>query len=132
MKIKLLGSVGVLGIVLLIVALSGCISSDNNTGNNTKNYASDIDLQQTTSPDDSLGYWQQNGWIESKEGISYANITLIATGYTSDNQIIGTDKVFVPTMNNQDQSTGFEAKFKTNKSMALDHMTIQVINATPI
>lgn len=34
-------------------------------------------------------------------------------------------------MSNQYQSTGFEAKFKANKSMELDHITIQVLNATP-
>lgn len=122
-------NLGLIGILILgIVMVSGCTSTGNNS---TKNFASDIFQEQTTSPDNSLGYWTQNGWIASKDGNSYVNITLLATGYTTDNQVIGTDKVFVPTMSNQYQSTGFEAKFKANKSMELDHITIQVLNATP-
>ena len=108
--------------------VSGCTSNGNNS---TKNYTSDIFLQQTTSPLNMGNGWVQNGWVASKDGKSYVNVTLMATGYTADNQIIGTDKVFVPTMSNQYQSTGFEAKFKNNNSMELDHFTIQVLNATP-
>ena len=72
-------------------------------------------MEERTSPDNSLEYWTQKGWIASKDCNSYVNITLLATGYTTDNQVIDTDKVFVPTMSNQYQSTAFEAKLKLIK-----------------
>lgn len=115
--------ISIASFILLIgvVMISGCTSSGNTDPK------TDIYLQQTTNP---LGL-EQNGWITSKTGKSYTNITLIATGYTSDNQVIGTDKIFVPNMSNQYQSTGFTAQFKKKGSMELDHITIQVLNATP-
>jgi len=123
-------SLGLIGLLILgIVMVSGCTSNGNNS---TKNYANDIFLQQTTNPISMGNGWQQVGCIASKDGKSYANVTLIATGYIVDNQVIGSDKVFFPSLSNQYQSTGFEAKFKNNNSMKLDHFTIQVLNATPV
>lgn len=123
MKKETYGLIGILVIILIITAISGCTSSEKTDPK------TDIYLQQTTPADTMLN--QQNGWITSKSGKSYSNITFIATGYTSDNQVIGTDKIFVTEMSNQYQSTGFTAKFTENGTLELDHITIQVINATP-
>jgi hypothetical protein len=127
LKKKVLGIIVLLLLVGIVLVISGFTSSSN--GNTTEIYASDIVLQQTAAPIITGTGWQENGWITSKGGKSYANVTLIATGYTSANKVIGTDNVFVPSMGNQ-QNTGFEAQFNVSNGMQLDHIKIQVVNAT--
>jgi hypothetical protein len=115
----------VLVVILAVVGISGCISSEETDP------TEDIYLQQITSPYESDGGWSVNAWIASHAQKSYANVTFIATGYTVDNEVIGTDKVFVATMDNNFQSTGCQVDFP-DATKELDHITIQVINATPI
>lgn len=129
LKKKVLGIVALLLLVGIVLVITGFTSSSN--GNTTKIYANDIVLEQTTAPISTGTGWQENGWIKSKGGKSYANVTLLATGYTSANKVIGTDNVFVPSMGSQ-QNTGFSAQFKVDNGMELDHIKIQVINATPV
>jgi len=116
----------VLVLILSVVGISGCTSSSEEV-----DPTQDIYLEQITSPYQSGGGWSVNAWIASKAHKSYANVTFIATGYTVDNEEIGTDKVFVPTLDSQYQSTGCQVDFP-NAKKELDHITIQVTNATPI
>lgn len=113
------------------MGISGCTSSSQASTSQAIDPTQDIYLEQITSPYQYDGGWSVNAWITSKAQKSYANVTFIATGYTVDNGVIGTDKVFVPTLDNQYQSTGCQADFP-NVKKKLDHITIQVINATPI
>ncbi|OEC86265.1 MULTISPECIES: hypothetical protein [Methanobacterium] len=126
---KKIAPILVLILIVAVIGISGCIDSSS-TGQ-AIDPVQDIYLDQITSPYQQDGGWSVNAWITSKAQKSYANITFIATGYTVDNEVIGTDKVFVPTLDNQYQSTGCEADFP-NAKKKLDHITIQVINATPI
>lgn len=109
-------------IVMAVVFISGCTS----TGNSS-NPSEDIYLQQQNTPyaigDESF----VNAWITTKSGKSYSNITLMATGLNSENQVIGEKKVYVAYLDNQYQSTGFEVKFPST----VNHITIKVLNATP-
>lgn len=109
-------------LILAIVSISGCTTT-------AKTPHDDIYLDQITTPYQDDTGWSVNAWITSHSGKSYNNITFTATGYTTDNEIIGTTKVFVPTLNSEYQSTGCEVRFP-NATKELDHITIQVTNAT--
>lgn len=128
---KWLKPILIIVLVLGAVGISGCIDSGSSSNSSkTSGFAEDLYLEQTTEPYKSGSTWEINGWITSKSGKSYDNISFIATGYTVDNEVIGTDKVFVARYDKQYQSTGFTAVFPAKSGKELDHITIQVTNAT--
>jgi hypothetical protein len=119
---KEISILGVILLILAIVSISGCTTT-------AKTPQGDIYLDQITTPYQSGDGWSVNAWIASKAHKSYSNVTFIATGYTADNEVIGTSKVLVPTLNSEYQSTGCEVHFP-NATKELDHITIHVTNAT--
>jgi hypothetical protein len=106
---------------MVVVSISGCTS----TGDNS-NPSEDIYLQQQNPPYVLGDEAYVNAWITTKSGKSYSNITLMATGFNNENQVIGEKKVYVAYLDNQYQSTGFEVKFPNT----VNHITIKVLNAT--
>ncbi len=117
-------TLGIILLILTIVSISGCTTT-------AKNPKEDIYLDQITTPYQTNNGWSVNAWIASHDHKSYSNVTFIATGYTVDGEVIGTDKVFVPTLDSQYQSTGCQADFP-DATRELDHITIEVLNATEI
>jgi hypothetical protein len=120
-------ALGIISILIVVVAVSDWTDDSKSS----KNPSEDIYLTDTTIPLNFGEAWLQNGWIASRSSESYKNVSLVATGYTKNNQIIGEDNIFVSHLDNRFQSTGFVASFP-NKGKALDHITIKVLNATPI
>jgi len=118
--------ISILGVILFlaIVSISGCITT-------AETPQDDIYLDQITTPYQDNTGWSVNAWIASHSGKSYSNVTFTATGYTADNEVIGTTKVFVATLNSEYQSTPCEVRFP-DATKELDHITIQVTNATPL
>jgi len=98
-NMKRYGIIGVLGIVLLVVAMSGCTS---NTPTNTTGYQTDIVLDGDTSGNITGGQWNTDGntqWasdggnIVSKSNTEYTNITLLFTAYNKKGKVVGKKKV---------------------------------------
>jgi len=126
----LIGVYLVLIIILVAVAVYTHNPNSPRVINTTNSAAEDIYLAQTLTPNNQAP-GTIFGYITSKSGKSYNNITLIATGYTANDQTIGDAEIFLSHMDNKHyNSTPFYADFP-DKSKTLDHITIQVLNATP-
>jgi hypothetical protein len=127
---------GIMGIVILVVAMSGCVSSSTSSKNpNDDIYMDGAPLIEQTTQDADGNYVGGNGvlgeWgitinIRSKSGKAYSNITANVTSYDANNQTMNSKIYKVPYL---PADLGEQINFSSKKQV--DHVTMTIINATP-
>jgi len=123
-KIK---AIGLITMLLMVVGISGCITS-NSTTTNTKNKTINDDFYIDGEPSidkyaDGTEYITIN--FRSKSGSGYSNIKTNVTGYDINNKIVYNKIHIIPYL---EANYGQLIDFETKKS--IDHVDMVVINAT--
>jgi hypothetical protein len=90
-KKKNYGAVGVLGIVLLVVAMSGCVSDDNNSSSNgsASSSASQISFTNVSVTGDGYGSYTIKGSLIPTSNMDY--VEMVAVWYDSSGAVIDQD-----------------------------------------
>ena len=85
------GAVGVLGIVLLVVAMSGCVSDDNNSSSNgsSSSSASQISFTNVSVTGDGYGSYTIKGALIPTSNMDY--VEMVAVWYDSSGAVINQD-----------------------------------------
>jgi hypothetical protein len=110
---------GIMGIVVLVVLASGCVSSGTTNPKTDLETSGDINGQWNGPPNE----WFVNGNVQSKSNTEYSNIQIQLTAYDVNNNIVGIKNTTV------DSSGYFETIIKVKKEP--DHVNMTVLNATP-
>lgn len=134
---KIYSVLGIVGILILAVLVSGCTSTPTSNNSTTKSYASDIVMSGDTSGNITDGQWNNDPpteWfitanIESKSNTQYSNITLLFTAYDKKNKAIGKKKVTTYLSGNNRDMANVDAVIKVKSEPA--YVTMTVLNATP-
>ena len=88
MKKRNYGAVGVLGIVLLVVAMSGCVSDDNSS-NNSGSSASQISFTNVSVTSDGYGSYTIKGDLIPNSNMDY--VEMVAVWYDASGAVIDQD-----------------------------------------
>lgn len=90
MKKRNFGAVGVLGIVLLVVAMSGCVSNDNNSSNaSASSSASQISFTNVSVTSDGYGSYTIKGNLIPTKNMDY--VEMVAVWYDTSGAVINQD-----------------------------------------
>ncbi len=90
MKKRNYGAVGVLGIVLLVVAMSGCVSDNNNSSNGSaSSSASQISFTNISVSNDGYGSYTIKGDLIPTSNIDY--VEMVAVWYDASGAVINQD-----------------------------------------
>lgn len=111
------------GLLILIIAASGCI---NNSNDPTKDIYFVNDP--TVGENGPAGEYYINVNIRSKSNTAYSNITVELTGYSADNQTLGSKNVTIGYLK---AGYGESAIGIITSDVPVDHATARVISATP-
>ena len=90
MKKRNFGAIGVLGIVLLVVAMSGCVSDDNNSSNgSSSSSASQISFTNVSVTGDGYGSYTIKGDLIPTSNMDY--VEMVAVWYDANGAVIDQD-----------------------------------------
>ena len=89
MKKRNYGAVGVLGIVLLVVAMSGCVSDNNSTNGSASSSASQISFTNVSVTDGGYGTYTIKGDLIPTKNMDY--VEMVAVWYDSKGAVIDQD-----------------------------------------
>jgi starvation-inducible outer membrane lipoprotein len=122
---------GIIGIVVLVVALSGCVSSGNNgTGNNTTSVQSNIVPDNTpvvTQAPDGSGTLI-GGLIINNANFDYKNVTITIIGLDANGNTVEQKNVLIAHIKAGDDADYDVTLPENSKIVSGD---VKVINATP-
>lgn len=124
MKEKI-GILGIFGILLLVVAASGCTSTSGNSTTQQAAYQKDIVPYGDFSGqwnDESQTNWFVNGNLQSLKGTEYSKVDIELTAYDAQGKVVG-----------QKNITAYKMYFDTVMKVTSepDHVNMTVLNATP-
>lgn len=122
---------GTMGIVVLIVFSSGCITSKNP---NDDFYTNNVFLMEQMIPNADGNHvgetgsqeWNVTFGVHSKSGAAYSNIIANVTSYDSNNKTIASKIYTIPYL---PAKQGKNLYLISKKEV--DHVTMNIINATP-
>ena len=89
MKKRNFGAVGVLGIVLLVVAMSGCVSDDNSSNGSGASSASQISFTNVSVTGDGYGSYTIKGDLIPTSNMDY--VEMVAVWYDNSGAVIDQD-----------------------------------------
>jgi len=89
LKKRNFGAVGVLGIVLLVVAMSGCVSDDNSSNGSATSSASQISFTNVSVTSDGYGSYTIKGDLIPTSNMDY--VEMVAVWYDASGAVIDQD-----------------------------------------
>lgn len=124
---KQIGIIGILGILILVVAASGCTSSgtDSNSLNETIIPTGTTDIQDMG--DNSFCI---QGEIQNNGNTNYKTVDAVLIGYDSSGKEVGRENVTFNNLNAGEGSTYCE--YITAKGSKVAKVDFKLINATPV